>query len=78
MHSPSCKSEKDDSEAPPLSVDFRSSREAGDRERSVRGSGVWAMRIRNAYPRVNVVCENCRHMMLVNEAVLDLLQEGKS
>jgi hypothetical protein len=36
------------------------------------------MRIRNAYPRVNVVCENCRHMMLVNEAVPDLLQKGKS
>ena len=34
--------------------------------------------MKNAYPCVNMVCENCGHTMLFNAAVLDLLAEGKS
>jgi RNase P subunit RPR2 len=38
---------------------------------------LWTMRMKNAYPCVNMVCQNCGHTMLFNAAVLDLLPEGK-
>ena len=39
---------------------------------------LWTARLKNAYPCVNMVCQNCGHTMLFNAAVLNLLPEGKS
>jgi hypothetical protein len=36
------------------------------------------MRMKNAYPCVNMVCQNCSHTMQFKAAVLDLPPEGKS
>jgi RNase P subunit RPR2 len=39
---------------------------------------LWTMRMKNAYPCVNMVCQNCSHTMQFKAAVLDLPPEGKA
>jgi hypothetical protein len=62
----------------PFSPDFRSSREPRPCAAIPEIMRLWTMRMKNAYPCINMVCQNCGHTMLFNAAVLDLLPEGKS
>jgi len=62
----------------PFSTDFRSSRETRPCAAIPEIMRLWTMRMKNAYPCINMVCQNCGHTMLFNAAVLDLLPEGKS